>query len=75
MLEAPVRAGLFAFAVAILVGWAALRGYGRDQVPDNATVDPLNYGTALLTVVAIIWAGVALWCGVASYRFRRATRT
>ena len=38
--------------MAILVGWAALRGYGRDQVPDNPTVDPLSYGTAVLTVLA-----------------------
>ena len=73
-LRAPIRAGLFASGLAILVGWAALRGYGRDQVPDNPTVDPLNYGTAVLTVLAIIWAGVALWCGIAWYRSGRATR-
>jgi hypothetical protein len=61
----PVRAGLFASAIVILVGWAALRGYGHDQVPDNPTVDPLNYGTAVLTVLAFVWTAVLTWAGAA----------
>jgi hypothetical protein len=69
--RAPVRAGLFASFVALLVGWPALRGYGRDQVPDNPTVDPLSYGTALLTVIAIIWAAVAVWSAAAWWRSER----
>ena len=72
--SAPVRAGLFASIVVILVGWAALRGYGRDQVPDNPTVDPLNYGTAVLTVLLTVWAAVALWAGFAIRRSRRGIR-
>ena len=70
----PVRAGLFASAIVILVGWAALRGYGRDQVPDNPTVDPLSYGTAVLTVLAVIWVAVLAWAGSAWWRGRRAER-
>src|SRR5262245_39182965 len=35
----PVRAGLFASFVVLVVGWAPLRGYGRARVPDNPTVD------------------------------------
>ncbi|HEY3724120.1 MAG TPA: hypothetical protein VGN59_12275 [Acidimicrobiia bacterium] len=70
----PVRAGLFASAIVILVGWAALRGYGHDQVPDNPTVDPLNYGTAVLTVLAVVWAGVVIWAIAASWLGRRAER-
>jgi hypothetical protein len=64
-IRVPVRAGLFASAIVILVGWAALRGYGHDQVPDNPTVDPLNYGTAVLTVLSFVWAAVLTWAGVA----------
>lgn len=59
--RAPLRAGLFASIVAFVVGWAALRGYGRDRVPDNATVDPLNYSSAVLTVLAVIWVAAGLW--------------
>ncbi len=68
----PVRAGLFASAIVVLVGWATLRGYGRDQVPDNSTVDPLNYGTAVLTVLAAVWVGVVAWVGSAWWLGRRA---
>ena len=75
-MRAPVRAGLFASAVVILVGWAALRGYGRDHVPDNPTVDPLDYGSAVLTVLAVIWGAVAVWAAMAWFRSRaRARRT
>lgn len=70
--RAPVRAGLFATAIAIVVGWAALRGYGRAYVPDNPTVDPLSYGTALLTVLAIVWAAAGTWATIAWLRSRRA---
>ncbi len=71
----PVRAGLFASAIVILVGWAALRGYGHDQVPDNPTVDPLNYGTAVLTVLAIVWVAVMMWACASLWLGRRAERS
>jgi hypothetical protein len=70
--RAPVRAGLFASAIVTLVGWAALRGYGHDQVPDNPTVDPLNYATAVLTVLAVVWVAVIAWAGSAWWLGRRA---
>ena len=69
-LIAPVRAGLFASAAVIIVGWAALRGYGRANVSDNSTVDPLNYGNAVLVVLAIVWCGVSLWAAFAWFRSR-----
>jgi hypothetical protein len=71
-LRAPVRAGLFASVMVVLVGWAALRGYGHDQVPDNPTVDPLDYGTAVLTVLAVVWVAVMAWVGGAWWLDRRA---
>lgn len=68
----PVRAGLLASAVALLVAWPGLRGYGRAQVPDNPTVQPLNYASALVTVLAVTWVLVALWV-VARWRRGRIT--
>jgi hypothetical protein len=70
---APVRAGLFASAMAVVVGWAAWRGYGRAHVPDNPTVDPLDYSSAVLTVLVIVWVVTAAWAAIAWYRSRRPT--
>lgn len=69
--RAPVRAALFASVLVIGVGWAALRGYGRDSVPDNSTVDPLNYGTAVLTVLGVVWGLAALWSVAVWWRDRQ----
>jgi hypothetical protein len=57
----PLRAGLFASAIVITLSWPALRGYGRERAPDNPTVQPLNYATALLTVLAAIWLISLAW--------------
>lgn len=59
--RAPIRAALLATAVVLLIAFPALRGYGRDQVPDNSSVDPLNYATATTTVIATVWAAAATW--------------
>ena len=66
-----MRAGLFASFVVVLVGWAPLRGYGRDQVPDNPTVGPLDYASAIATVLVVVWLLVAAWIA-ASWLRRRA---
>ena len=70
----PVRSGLIVSALALLVGWPGLRGYGRDQVPDNPTVQPLDYGAAVLSVLTVVWLGVAVWALLASRSSRRARR-
>ncbi len=67
----PVRAGLFATFVVVLVGWAPLRGYGRDRVPDNPTVGPLDYASAIATVLVVVWLLIAAWIG-GSWLRRRA---
>ncbi len=70
MTRAPLRAALFGSAVAVAVAWPALRGYGRMRTPDNASVQPLNYATAVGTVVGVIWVMSALWLAVIWLRMR-----
>jgi hypothetical protein len=67
----PVRTGLFATFVVVLVAWAPWRGYGRARVPDNPTVDPLRYTTAVATVLAAVWLLVAAWLVVGWLARRR----
>jgi hypothetical protein len=57
----PVRGGLIVSALVVVVGWPGLRMYGRDRVPDNRSAQPLDYTTAVLTVLAAVWIGVAIW--------------
>jgi hypothetical protein len=57
----PVRFGLFAGAVVVAIAWPALRGYGRATVPDNPSVQPLDYATALATALAVVAGIAALW--------------
>jgi hypothetical protein len=59
--RAPVRAGAIASATVLLVAYPLLRGYGHEHVPDNPSVLPLNYTTALATVLAIVWVGALVW--------------
>ena len=69
--QVPVQAGLAASGVALIVGWAAWRGYGHDTVPDNPTVQPLDYTTAIFTVWGIVWGVVAIWIAARVVRERR----
>jgi hypothetical protein len=62
----PVRAGILGSALIVAVGFPALRGYG--DRPDNPTVHPLDYGSAVLTALAILWGVVAVWATVAWVR-------
>jgi hypothetical protein len=59
--RAPVQAGLLASGVLLIVVYPALRGFGRDQVPDNVSVQPLDYTTSTLTALAAVWAAAAVW--------------
>ncbi len=72
--RAPVRAALFATAIVVAVAWAPLRGYGRAVVPDNSSVAPLDYSTAVPTAVAAVWAIAAVWFLAAWLRRRRISR-
>lgn len=59
--RSPVRAACVVSAVVVVVGWPAWRGYGRDRIPDNSSALPLDYTTALLTVLGAVWLGAAVW--------------
>jgi hypothetical protein len=68
-LRAPIRAGVLGTALVIAIGWPALRGYGNR--PDNRTIHPLDYTTAVLTAMAVVWALVGAWVLVAAIDRRR----
>jgi hypothetical protein len=59
--RAPLLAGLFGSAVVLAIAWAPLRGYGRATVPDNGSVQPLDYATATATVLGFVWLAVVAW--------------
>ena len=69
--RAPIQAGLFATAITLLIGWPGWRGYGRHLVPDNLSVQPLDYVVSILTVLAIVWGVVVVWIAVRMVRPRR----
>jgi hypothetical protein len=76
--RAPVQAALLTTGVLLIVVFPALRGYGRATVPDNRSVQPLDYTTATLTAVAAVWAVAGVWLVVrlaTSDRGRRRPRT
>lgn len=56
--RAPVQAGLFASAVVLAVVGPCLAGLAAS---DNATVQPLDYMSATLTVLAVLWLAAGLW--------------
>jgi hypothetical protein len=62
--RAPVQAALLTTGVLLIVVSPALRGFGRDHVPDNPSVQPLDYTTATLTALAVVWAVAAVWMTV-----------
>ena len=69
LVRTPLRVGVLGSALIVAVAWPALRGYG--DRPDNATVHPLDYGSAVLTALAILWGAVAMWSVVGVLRDRR----
>jgi hypothetical protein len=60
-LRAPIEAGTIVSGVLLIVAFPVLRGYGRDQVPGNPTVQPLDYVPATLTALGAVWAIAAAW--------------
>jgi len=67
-MRAPITLGLFATGVVLAIAYAPLRGLGLRE--DNPTVLPLNYTTATLTVLGVVWALVAGWSAIRIIRGR-----
>ncbi len=55
----PLRTAVLGTALVVAVGWPALRGYG--DKPDNATIHPLDYGSGVLTLLALLWGAALAW--------------
>jgi hypothetical protein len=72
-LRAPAGAAMIASGVLLIVAFPVLRGYGRDQVPGNPTVQPLNYASATLTVLGVVWGVCAVWFAIRMVRSRADT--
>lgn len=66
--RAPLLAGLATSAMVVAVAYPALRGFGREA--NNPSLLPLDYGTAVLTVLAVVWGGVLAWAGIILIRRR-----
>ena len=66
-----LRAGIFASAIVLAIAWAPLHGYGRANARGNSSVEPLNYATATVTVLVVVWAIAAGWFVVEVVRRRR----
>ncbi len=56
---APVQFAMMASGVVLLIAWRPLRASAAYH--HNPTAQPLNYATATLTVIAVIWAIAATW--------------
>ena len=57
----PVRAGAIGTALVLALAYPALRGFGRETAPGNPSVLPLDYPTAALTALGIVWGLAVLW--------------
>jgi hypothetical protein len=55
----PLRAAVLGTGLIVAVGWPGLRGYGNRS--DNPTIHPLDYSTAVLTALAVLWVAMASW--------------
>jgi hypothetical protein len=69
----PLRVGVLGSGLILAVAWPALRGYG--DRPDNPTVHPLDYGSAVLTALALLWGAMSLWSLLARLRRPRVEPT
>jgi hypothetical protein len=64
--KAPVQAGLIATGTVVLIAW--LPWAGTADGVGNPTIQPLDYTTATLSVLAFVWLAAGAWA--ASRRLR-----
>ncbi|HEU4481359.1 MAG TPA: hypothetical protein VFS18_05690 [Actinomycetota bacterium] len=63
----PVKNGVVASGVLVLIAYPLVRGFGRN--PANPSILPSNYAIDLLVLLAVVWAAVGVV--MLSERFRR----
>ncbi len=68
---APVQGALMASGIVLLIAWRPL--HASAAYKHNATAQPLNYTTATLTVLGVIWTIGATWILLRVVRGRRPT--
>jgi hypothetical protein len=66
--RAPVQAALIATGGVLVVAWLPL--HGTAEKTGNPTIQPLDYGSGTLSVLAVVWAAAAGW-GIARTLTRR----
>jgi hypothetical protein len=58
-MHTPLRTAVLGTGLVVAVGWPGLRGYGNK--PDNATIHPLDYRAAVLSLLVLLWVAVLAW--------------
>ena len=58
----PMRSGLLATGVVLLVAWPFVRGYGRD--PTIPSLLERNYAVGVTAAIGATWIAVAVWIAV-----------
>ena len=71
-LRPPLTFGGFASAITITLAWYPLHGTGRHK--QNPSIQPLNYATAVATVLVVVWGIAAIWAALALRRHTQPTR-
>ena len=69
VIQAPLAFALGASGVMLFIAWHPLHQSGARA--GNSSIQPLNYATATLTVLLVVWVLAALWALV---RFRAASQ-
>lgn len=75
VLRAPLGTALATSLVLLAIAWAPLRGHGA--LPDNPSLQPLDYSTSVPTAVAITWGACGVWAAgraLSARRWARAAR-
>jgi hypothetical protein len=66
--RAPAQFGCIATGMVLLLAWHPLRRTGASKL--NPSIQPLDYRTSTLTVLAVVWGIAAIWTAARWWRSR-----